>query len=79
MRSTLANENRKHANLIRVRLRYHKPMKKPPDNPEFARFTEAMRHIMTVPKTAIREREEATKKQGKRLGRKKPGSKAKVL
>jgi hypothetical protein len=28
-------------------------MKKPPDNPEFARFTEAMRKIMTVPKSAI--------------------------
>ena len=28
-------------------------MKKPPDNPEFARFTEAMKTIMKVPKTAI--------------------------
>jgi hypothetical protein len=28
-------------------------MKKPPDNPEFARFTAAMQAIMKVPKTAI--------------------------
>jgi len=28
-------------------------MKRPPSNPEFARFTEAMRRIMTVPKTDI--------------------------
>jgi hypothetical protein len=28
-------------------------MKTPPDNPEFARFTEAMKTIMKVPKTAI--------------------------
>jgi hypothetical protein len=28
-------------------------MKKPPDNPEFARFTAAMQTIMKVPKTAI--------------------------
>jgi len=53
-------------------------MKKPPDNPEFARFTDAMRHIMTVPKTAIQEREEATRENWKLLGRKKPGPKPKV-
>jgi hypothetical protein len=51
-------------------------MKKPPDNPEFARFTQAMRHIMTVPKTAIREREEAEKKE--QMGRKKPSPKPKA-
>ena len=28
-------------------------MKAPPDNPEFARFTEAMHGIMAVPKAAI--------------------------
>jgi hypothetical protein len=28
-------------------------MKRPPDNPEFARLTDAMRHIMTVSKTDI--------------------------
>jgi hypothetical protein len=41
------------------------PMKKPPDNPEFARFTEAMRHIMTVPKSAIAARDEAIKGERK--------------
>jgi hypothetical protein len=43
-------------------------MKKPPDNPEFAKFTAAMRQIMGVSKTTIREREEAEKKEkGKRI------------
>jgi hypothetical protein len=28
-------------------------MKRPPDSPEFERFTEAMRRIMTVPKANI--------------------------
>jgi hypothetical protein len=28
-------------------------MKKPPESPEFAKFTEAMRVIMKVPKTAV--------------------------
>jgi hypothetical protein len=43
-------------------------MKPPPDNPEFRRFTEAMKVIMSVPKNELRRRErsEATKK-GKRL------------
>jgi hypothetical protein len=44
---------------------YDMPMKKPPDNPEFARFTEAMRHIMTVPKSAIAARDEAIKGERK--------------
>jgi hypothetical protein len=30
-------------------------MKKPPDNPEFAKFTAAMQTIMKVPKTAIQQ------------------------
>ena len=43
-------------------------MKKPPDDPESARFTEAMRHIMGVSKAAIREREaEEKKEKGKRF------------
>jgi len=43
-------------------------MKTPPDNPEFARFTDAMRHIMSVSKTTLREREEEERKEkGKRL------------
>jgi hypothetical protein len=41
-------------------------MKRPPDNPEFARFTEAMRTIVKVSKTELNRRIEATKK-GKRL------------
>ena len=32
---------------------YYRAMKKPPDNPEFAKFTEAMRVIMKVPKTVV--------------------------
>jgi hypothetical protein len=43
-------------------------MKTPPDNPEFARFTEAMKTIMGVSKAELQERlkaEKATKK-GKR-------------
>jgi hypothetical protein len=36
-------------------------MKVPPDNPEFARFTEAMRQVMGVSKVELREREKADK------------------
>jgi hypothetical protein len=53
-------------------------MKKPPDNPEFARFTQAMQHIMGVSKTTLKEREEAARENGKQLGRKKPGPKSKA-
>jgi hypothetical protein len=45
---------------------YHSPMKKPPDNPEFARFTAAMRKIMKVSKVELQRRMEAEKK-GKRF------------
>jgi hypothetical protein len=38
-------------------------MKKPPDNPEFARFTSAMRHIMGVSKAELQRRMEAEKKE----------------
>ena len=41
-------------------------MKKPPDNPEFARFTEAMRGIMKVSKAELQRRMEDEKK-GKRI------------
>ena len=41
-------------------------MKKPPDNPEFAKFTAAMRHIMGVSKTEMLRRIEDEKK-GKRV------------
>jgi hypothetical protein len=40
-------------------------MKQPPDNPEFARFTAAMRTIVKVSKTELNRRIEETKK-GKR-------------
>jgi hypothetical protein len=40
-------------------------MKPPPDNPEFARFTSAMRDILKVSKIELNRRIEATKK-GKR-------------
>lgn len=40
-------------------------MKKPPDNPEFAKFTEAMRGIMKVSKAELQRRMEDEKK-GKR-------------
>jgi hypothetical protein len=52
-------------------------MKKPPDNPEFTRFTEAMRHIMGVSKSALVAREEATRKTVEQTGYKKPGPKPK--
>jgi len=38
-------------------------MKKPPDNPEFARFTSAMRKIMKVSKLELQKRMEAEKKR----------------
>jgi hypothetical protein len=37
-------------------------MKKPPNNPEFARFTAAMQTIMKVPKTAIQKSASLQKK-----------------
>jgi hypothetical protein len=40
-------------------------MKKPPDNPEFVRFTSAMRTIMKVSKVELQRRIEA-EKEGKR-------------
>jgi hypothetical protein len=40
-------------------------MKKPPDNPEFARFTDAMKTIMKVPKTEI-QKESAPQKKPKK-------------
>ncbi len=40
-------------------------MKPPPDNPEFARFTGAMRKIMKVSKAEINRRIEAEKRKPK--------------
>jgi hypothetical protein len=42
-------------------------MKKPPDTPEFARFTAAVRDIMKVSRSEMQERIEAHKQGGKRL------------
>ena len=47
------------------RLRYYYAMKTPPDNPEFARFTEAMRTIVKASKVEMNRRIAAAKK-GKR-------------
>jgi len=48
-------------------VRYHSPMKPPPDTPEFAKFTEALKQVLSVSKTEMQERIEAQKKSGKRL------------
>jgi len=40
-------------------------MKRPPDNPEFARFTEAMRTILKVSKTELNERMKTEKRKPK--------------
>jgi hypothetical protein len=40
-------------------------MKTPPKNPEFSRFTDAMRTIMKVSKTELQRRMEADKKEAK--------------
>jgi len=56
------NSNKVHVHVIPLQtLRYDKHMKRPPDNPEFARFTQAMRHIMGVTKVELKAREEADK------------------
>lgn len=47
---------------------YSKPMKTPPDTPEFA-FTKAMRDILRVSKAEMQERIEAHKLSGKRLSK----------
>lgn len=38
-------------------------MKTPPDNPEFERFTDALRQMLKVPKTEMNRRIEAEKKR----------------
>jgi hypothetical protein len=38
-------------------------MKTPPDNPQFRKFTEAMRVIMSVSKTTLKKRETLEKKR----------------
>lgn len=46
-------------------LEYHCLMKPPPDNPEFAKFTDALRTIMKVSKTELQRRMEEEKQQKK--------------
>jgi uncharacterized protein (DUF2384 family) len=58
-------------------LRYDTPMKPPPDNPEFTRFTEAMRHIMGVSKNTMTRRKEAAKRISN--GQEKRGPKPRVV
>jgi hypothetical protein len=41
----------------------------PPNNPEFDRFTDALRSIVKVLKSEIQERIEAQKRTGKRLSK----------
>jgi hypothetical protein len=55
-------------------MEYHNSMKTPPDNPEFRRFTGAMRTIMSVSKTELRKREEAQKKRKRAKRAASPGS-----
>ena len=47
---------------------YDSGMKKPPDNPEFARFTDALKTILKVPKSEMTRRIEA-EKNGKQAAR----------
>jgi hypothetical protein len=42
-------------------------MKPPPDTPEFARFTEGLKRVLSVSKTELDARIKAHKKSGKRL------------
>ena len=51
------------------RPRYDMPMKKPPDTPEFAHFTKAVRDILKVSKGEMQTRIESHKESGKRLSK----------
>jgi hypothetical protein len=55
-------------------LRYYSRMKTPPDNPEFRRFTSAMRTIMSVSKTTLKKRETKEKKRKRAKRAASPGS-----
>ena len=48
-------------------LRYDTPVKTPPDNPEFARFTEAMKKIVKVSKVELQRRMETEKQTPKAI------------
>jgi hypothetical protein len=49
-------------------------MKPPPDNPEFRKFTQAMRVIMSVSKTTFKKREALEKKRKRAKRAASPGS-----
>jgi hypothetical protein len=53
-------------------------MKVPPNSPEFANFTNAMRSILTVSKVELNAREEVWKKEQKLAKRKRERAKAKA-
>jgi hypothetical protein len=55
--------------IIRRQVRYDNAMKTPPKNPEFSRFTDAMRTIMKVSKTELQRRMEAEKTGTKKAKR----------
>jgi hypothetical protein len=59
--------------LLSSGVRYHIAMKPPPDNPEFRKFTNAMRTIMSVSKTELKKRE-AEEKREKQPNAASPGS-----
>ena len=50
-------------------MRYHVCMKTPPATPEFARFTVAVRDILSVSKGEMQTRIEAHRESGKRLSK----------
>lgn len=60
----------------RAHTRYDVRMVKPPDNPEFARFTDAMRRIMRVSKSELTKRMQAEKKGKRSKASASPGSAA---
>ena len=47
--------------------KYHNPMKTPPNTPELANFTTAMRDILKVSKSDMETQIEELKESGKRL------------
>ncbi len=52
-----------------LHVRYHIPMKTPPDTPEFREFTGVLRQILKVSKPELDARIAAQKKSGKRLSK----------
>jgi hypothetical protein len=53
----------KHLFFFALHVRYHNGMKPPPDDPQFRKFTDAMRTIMSVSKTELKKREAEEKKE----------------